>query len=62
MVRGRHKLLVTRRVAEIEPVEHGLDEVAYDRVRGPPELLARQLAELLQGQAAAKSGDCAAVR
>jgi len=49
------------RSAKVQVRENPLDKAQLE-VRGPPELLAKQLAELLHGQAAARTGDCAAGR
>jgi len=49
------------RSAKLLVRENPLDKAQLE-VRGAPALLAGQLAELLQGQVAARSGDCAAVR
>ncbi|TRZ55104.1 MAG: hypothetical protein D4S02_18275 [Rhodocyclaceae bacterium] len=49
------------RSAKVQARENPLDKAQLE-VRGPPDLVARQLAELLQSQAAAKAGDCPTAR
>ena len=49
------------RSAKLQLRENPLDKAQLE-ARGPPDLLTRQLAELLQGQPNAKSADCLAVR
>lgn len=45
------------RSAKLQLRENPLDKVQLE-VRGPAELLAKQLAEMLNGQSSAKTGDC----
>ena len=49
------------RSAKVQMREDSLDKAQLE-VRGPPELLAKQLAELLNGQSTAKTTDCTAGR